>query len=154
VRLALRVNDEARTVETLPGERLADVLRERLGLFGTRVGCGVGRCGTCVVLLDGEPVRSCATAVEDAAGHNVTTVEGLARGATLHPLQEAFLAEDALQCGFCTSGLLVAGAALLAHTPRPSDDQIRAALEGHLCRCGVYGRVVRAVRRAAGEDPG
>jgi aerobic-type carbon monoxide dehydrogenase small subunit (CoxS/CutS family) len=106
------------------------------------------------VLLDGEPVRSCTTAVEAAAGHDVTTVEGLARGATLHPLQEAFLAEDALQCGFCTSGLLVAGAALLAHTPRPSDDQIRAALEGHLCRCGVYGRVVRAVHRAAGEDPG
>jgi aerobic-type carbon monoxide dehydrogenase small subunit (CoxS/CutS family) len=154
VRFALRVNDEARTVETLPGERLADVLREGLGLFGTRLGCGVGRCGTCVVLLDGDPVRSCMTAVEDAAGHDVTTVEGLARGGTLHPLQEAFLAEDALQCGFCTSGLLVAGAALLAHTPRPSDDQIRGALEGHLCRCGVYARVVRAVRRAAGDDLG
>lgn len=148
----LRVNGDERTVEGLPGDRLSTVLREGLGLFGTRLGCGAGQCGSCVVLVDGEPVASCQTAIEDAAGRDIVTVEGLAREGTLHPLQEAFLAEDALQCGFCTSGLLIAGAALLARNPRPDEDQIREALAGHLCRCGVYGRVIRAVRRAAGDN--
>jgi nicotinate dehydrogenase subunit A len=152
VRFALRVNGEERTVEGLPGDRLSTVLREGLGLFGTRLGCGAGQCGSCVVLVDGEPVASCMTAIEDADGRDVVTVEGLAREGTLHPLQEAFLAEDALQCGFCTSGLLMAGAALLARNPRPDEGQIRDALAGHLCRCGVYGRVIRAVRRAAGDN--
>jgi len=151
LRFTLLVNGQEHVVAADPATCLLPVLHEQLGLFGARLGCGAGECGACVVLLDGAPFASCTMQIQQVEGREITTVEGLARGESLHPLQEAFVAEDALQCGFCTSGLLMAAAALLTRTPSPTEDEIREALAGHLCRCGVYGRIVRAVRRAAAD---
>jgi len=120
-----------------------------VGLTGTRFGCGHGVCGACTVLIDGIAVPSCTTEVTAAADRPIVTIEGLARNGVLHPVQQAFLEEDALQCGYCTSGMVMSTVALLARTPRPTDEQAREALASHLCRCGVYGRVLRAVQRAA-----
>jgi nicotinate dehydrogenase subunit A len=128
------------------------VLRNDLGLKGTRFGCGTAQCGACFVLLDGHPTPSCDTPLWSAAGKDITTVEGLGGAAGLHPLQRAFLEEQAAQCGYCTSGVLVSAAALLRRNPRPSDEEVRAALDRNLCRCGSHNRMVRAVLRAAGED--
>jgi aerobic-type carbon monoxide dehydrogenase small subunit (CoxS/CutS family) len=125
------------------------VLRTELGLTGTKYGCGEGHCGACTVLVDGEPVRSCQFPLERAAGKTVTTIEGLAREGKLHPLQEAFASNDALQCGYCTPGMIMAAHALLLRNPRPSEAEIRDELEGNLCRCGAHGRIVRAVAGAA-----
>jgi nicotinate dehydrogenase subunit A len=153
-RFTLRVNGRERSLEAPPGRPLLSVLRDDLGLWGARFGCGAGQCGACVVLVAGEPVPSCVLPVEHAVGRDIVTVEGLARDDVLHPLQRAFLAEDALQCGYCTSGVLMAAAALLERNPTPDEDDIRDALAAHLCRCGVYARIVRAVERAAaGERP-
>ena len=124
-------------------------LRNDLGLKGTRFGCGTGHCGTCTVLVDGRPVESCQTPLSAAAGRHVTTIEGLAEDDRLDPLQQAFLDESAGQCGYCLSGIVVAAAALLESNPSPTDAEIRVALDGHICRCGVQPRIVRAVRRAA-----
>lgn len=145
----LTINGAAHEVDVPPGTTLLGVLRDDLGLTAARYGCGFGACGACCVLVDGASVPSCTLAVEDVAGREIRTVEGLAEGDALHPVQEAFVAEDAMQCGYCTGGMLIAAAALLARTAHPSDDAIREALAPHLCRCGVYGRAVRAVRRAA-----
>lgn len=129
---------------------LLHVLRGQADLAGPRFGCGLGMCGACLVLVDGRPVTSCDTPLWSVAGAEVTTVEGLARDGVLHPLQQAFLDEQAAQCGYCTSGLLVRAAALLADNPAPDEEAVVAALDGNLCRCGVQRRVVRAVLRAAG----
>jgi len=150
MKLALAINGGERDVDVEPGAPLLDVLRDELGLFGAKYGCGEGRCGACCVLVDGTSVPSCTLLVRDAIGRAIVTVEGLAAGDELTPIQRAFVDENALQCGYCTGGLVIAATALLAHVPSPSDDEIREALGGHLCRCGVYGRVLRAVRRAAG----
>jgi nicotinate dehydrogenase subunit A len=125
------------------------VIRNRLGLTGTHYGCGEGQCGSCSVLVDGRAVRSCITPAAQASGKKITTIEGLERAGRLHPVQEAFLREQAFQCGYCTSGMIVASAALLEANPDPSEAEISRALAGNVCRCGTYLRIRAAVRRAA-----
>ena len=150
MRLALTVNGETHEVDAPPGATLLSVLRDDLGLTGTRFGCGSGQCGACYVIADGRAVASCLLPARQAAEREITTIEGLAHGDALHPVQEAFIAEDAMQCGYCTSGMVVSAAALLARDAAPDEAAIRDALAGNLCRCGVYGRAIRAVQRAAG----
>lgn len=145
----LTVNGERREVTSPDDTPLLDVLRGELGLVGSRFGCGLGMCGACTVLVDGRPMTSCNTPLWSVADAEVTTVEGLAAGGVLHPLQQAFLDEQAAQCGYCTSGILVRAAALLAANPDPDEDAVASALDDNLCRCGVQRRVVRAVLRAA-----
>lgn len=145
----LTVNGTATTVRADPDTPLLHVLRSDLGLAGPRFGCGVGLCGACFVLLDGSAVPACDTPLWSVEGKVVVTVEGLTEGDGLHPLQEAFLAEQAAQCAFCVSGVLVSAAALLAGTPRPSEAEVVAALDRNLCRCGVQRRMVAAVLRAS-----
>jgi aerobic-type carbon monoxide dehydrogenase small subunit (CoxS/CutS family) len=149
MRFRLKVNGQAREADVPLGTSLLGVLRDDLGLTAARYGCGHGSCGACYVLVEGRAVPACMTSVEESAGKNITTVEGLAQDGELHPVQRAFVEEDAMQCGYCISGMLISSAALLAETPHPSDAQIREALAPHLCRCGVYLRAMRAVRRAA-----
>jgi aerobic-type carbon monoxide dehydrogenase small subunit (CoxS/CutS family) len=149
MRFRLKVNGQAREADVPLGTSLLGVLRDDLGLTAARFGCGHGACGACYVLVEGRAVPACMTSVEESAGKNITTLEGLAQDGELHPVQRAFVEEDAMQCGYCISGMLISSAALLAETPRPSDAQIRQALAPHLCRCGVYLRAIRAVRRAA-----
>ena len=149
--VTLAVNGRRSTVVADPTTPLLYVLRNDLGLKGTRFGCGTGQCGTCTVLLDGRPVQSCDVTVGAVGTRHVTTVEGLADGDRLDPLQAAFIEEAAGQCGYCLSGILVAAAALLEADPDPSDEAIRRTLDSHICRCGAHGRIVRAVRRAAAE---
>lgn len=148
MRFRLKINGLAREVDVPLGTALLNALRDDLGLTAARYGCGQGACGACYVLADGRAVPSCIMTVEEAAGKSLVTVEGLATNGTLHPVQRAFLDEDAMQCGYCTSGMLISAAALLTHTPHPSDGEIREALAPHLCRCGVYLRAIRAVKRA------
>lgn len=144
---------DGREREAALGERpLLEVLREDLDVTGPKAACGEGACAACTVLLDGAPVKACVTPAQRAAGRSVTTVAGLASGDALHPVQEAFLAEGAVQCGFCTPGMIVAAAALLDGRPNPSQEEVRSALANHLCRCGAYGRIESAVMRAAGES--
>lgn len=142
----LRVNGTDREVRAERNTPLVYALRNDLGLKGTRFGCGTGHCGACTVLFDGRPVQSCDTPLWSAAGHEITTIEGLHAA---HPLQRAFIAEQAAQCGYCVSGIIMAAAALLAGNPDPSDDEIARALERNLCRCGAHARMLRAIRRAA-----
>jgi isoquinoline 1-oxidoreductase len=148
----LTVNGEARTVATEPDRPLLAVLRNDLGLTGTKYGCGEGECGSCTVLLGGAPVRSCQVPLVEVGNREVTTVEGLARDGSLHPVQAAFAELTAYQCGYCTPGMVVRGAALLQEHPHPTDGEVRSALDRNLCRCGGYARILRAVRRAA-EGP-
>ncbi len=145
----LRVNDAARVVEADPETPLLSALRGPLGLTGTRFGCGLNQCGACNVLLDGRAVASCDLPLSAAAGKDVTTVEGLGSAEQPHPLQSAFIAEQAMQCGYCISGILISAAALLRRNPDPSEAEVRAALDRNLCRCGAHNRMVRAVLRAA-----
>jgi aerobic-type carbon monoxide dehydrogenase small subunit (CoxS/CutS family) len=145
----LTVNGQARTLR-VEGERtLLECLRGELELTGAKYGCGEAQCGACAVLLEGQAVAACVTPVSDAAGKHVTTIEGLARGETLHPVQEAFLRHDAFQCGFCTPGMIIGAVALLREHPHPTDAQIREGMERHLCRCCTYPRILAAVRDAA-----
>ena len=127
------------------------VLRHELGLTGTKYGCGEGNCGACTVLIDGEATRSCITPVTSASGRDITTIEGLANGDELHPVQEAFVEHTAFQCAYCTSGFIMSSTALLDRNPSPSDEQIRSALSGHICRCGAYVRILKAVKSASGD---
>ena len=145
----LEVNGERRRIPAAPGTPLLYVLRNDLGLTAAKLGCGLEQCGACTVLVDGEAVPSCATAVEAFVGTRITTLEGLGGPGRLHPLQQAFLDEQAAQCGYCIPGMIVSAAALLERTPQPSDEQIRAALDPNLCRCGSYPRILEAVKRAA-----
>jgi nicotinate dehydrogenase subunit A len=149
VKLALTVNGERREVDVPPSATLLSVLRDDLGLTGTRYGCGRGQCGACYVIAGDRAVASCLLTADQAARLPITTVEGLANGDDLHRVQRAFIAEDAMQCGYCTSGMLISAAALLARDPEPEEIAIRDALAGNLCRCGVYGRAIRAVERAS-----
>lgn len=143
------VNGEPAEFLCEPAERLLDALRDRLGLTGTKEGCGTGDCGACSVLLNGRLVPSCLVLAAEAAGQDVLTVEGIATGDTLHPVQQAFLEEAALQCGVCTPGLVVAAKALLDRNPSPTEEEVRYGLAGNLCRCTGYDKVVRAVLAAA-----
>ena len=145
----LHVNGAGRAVDADPGRTLLSVLRDDLGLTGAKYGCGEGRCRACTVLLDGRPVRSCTTLVGAAAGKQVRTIEGLADGDRLHPLQQAFLDADALQCGYCTPGMILSAVALLADHPQPTREEIVRGMNGNVCRCCTYPRVVDAVERAA-----
>jgi xanthine dehydrogenase YagT iron-sulfur-binding subunit len=148
------VNGEAVRLELDPRESLLDVLRERLGLTGTKKGCDQGHCGACTVHLGGRRVVSCLTPAVQAAGQDVTTIEGVAGpGGALHPLQQAFVDHDALQCGYCTPGQIMSGLACIAEGHTADDDQIREYLSGNLCRCGAYVGIVAAVRQAAGNTP-
>ena len=146
--LELSVNGERREVDVPPNATLLSVLRDDLNLTGTRYGCGRGQCGACYVIADGRAVASCLLTADQAARMEITTVEGLA-GASLHPVQQAFVDEDAMQCGYCTSGMVISAAALLGRDPNPDETSVRDALAGNLCRCGVYGRAIRAVLKAA-----
>ena len=148
--IRLMVNGAEATADTDPAAPLLWVLREHLGLTGTKFGCGAGMCGACTVHLDGEPVFSCLTAVGDAEGGAITTIEGLSPEGN-HPLQRAWIEEQVPQCGYCQSGQIMRAAALLAQNPRPSRDEIVEQMSGNLCRCGTYNRIVRAVERAAAE---
>jgi aerobic-type carbon monoxide dehydrogenase small subunit (CoxS/CutS family) len=154
VTLHFTVNGQPRTVTTDPDRPLLDVLREDLQLTGTHYGCGEGQCGACSVLLDGRRIFSCQTPASKAEGKTVVTIEGLASGTKLHPVQESFLAESAFQCGYCTSGVIVAAVALLGANPHPDDGEIVEALNRNICRCGSYPRIVKAVRSAAGKVRG
>jgi aerobic-type carbon monoxide dehydrogenase small subunit (CoxS/CutS family) len=151
VTVNLTVNGKRRTVTTEPQRPLLDVLREDLQLTGTKYGCGEGMCGACTVLVDGTPVRSCITRVTDAADKSITTIEGLAEGDRLHPVQEAFMADGVLQCGYCAPGMILTAVALLERNPRPTDEQIVGAMNGNICRCCTYPGIVAAVRRASGQ---
>lgn len=149
VMVRFSVNGAETSVTTDPERRLLEVVREELQLTGTKYGCGEGQCGACLVYLDGEPVRSCLLPVTAADRKSVTTIEGLGRGGGLHAVQEAFIAEGAMQCGYCTSGMILAALALLRGTPDPTREEIVSGMNGHLCRCNGYVKIVNAVRRAA-----
>jgi aerobic-type carbon monoxide dehydrogenase small subunit (CoxS/CutS family) len=145
----LIVNGQKRTVTTEPDRSLLDVLREDLGLTGTKFGCGEGQCAACTVLVNDQPTVACITPIGDMEGKSVLTIEGLANGPALHPVQQAFLAENAFQCGYCTPGMILATVALLRENPHPTDAQVVAHLNRHVCRCGGYTRILQAVHRAA-----
>jgi len=147
----LTVNGRTHAVAAEPETALLYVLRNDLKLKGARFGCGMGQCGACTVLVDGKPVQSCDFPVSAAAGKSVTTIEGLAQNGKLHPLQRAFIEEQAAQCGYCATGIIMSAKALLDTKPRPTDAEIRTALKGNLCRCGTHHRILRAIRRAAAE---
>jgi carbon-monoxide dehydrogenase small subunit len=151
VKISLKVNGAEREAEVWGGESLLFVLREQLGLPGSKNACEQGECGSCSVLLDGKLVCACLVLAAQADGHEVVTVEGLAANGELHRVQEAFVEAGAVQCGFCTPGLVVATASLLERIPQPSEDEIREALSGNLCRCTGYQKIFDAVRAAAGE---
>ncbi len=149
--LVLNVNGKAREVRADAETPLLYALRNDLGLVGTRYGCGLGQCGSCTVIIDGKAVQSCDVPLSAVVGKQISTVEALGTAATLHPLQRAFIAEQAAQCGYCTSGILMAAKALLDVNTDPTDAEIRAALERNLCRCGTHSRILRAIKRAAKE---
>ena len=149
VNIQLRVNGTAQVVSSEPDTPLLDVLRSDLGLAGPRFGCGIGLCGACLVIIDGQARSSCDFPAWAAEGKDVTTVEGLAGGGELHAVQQAVIDEQAAQCGYCTSGMIMSGVALLRRNPAPTEREVRTALDGNLCRCGTHQRIVRAVLRAA-----
>ena len=142
----LSVNGDPRTVAVRPSDTLLDALRDHLGLTGSKRGCDLGDCGSCTVLLDGEPVKSCLVLAVAADGHDVTTIEGLVAGGRMHPVQRAFVARGAIQCGFCTPGMVMASVALVERNPEPTDEEIKRALGGNLCRCGGYQRIIDAIQ--------
>jgi len=150
VQIALRINGSAHAVEVPRNATLLSVLRDDLGMTGTRYGCGIGRCGACFVIANGQAIASCLLSAEQASRMDITTIEGLAGNGNLTPVQEAFVAEDAMQCGYCTSGMVISATALLERTPHPTEAEVRESMATNLCRCGVYGRAIRAVLRAAG----
>jgi len=149
-RISLRVNNQTRVVDTDPTTPLLYVLRDDLELHGPRFGCGLGQCGACTVIMEGNAVRSCSVPVSSAQNKAITTLEGLGTLEHPHPLQAAFIEEQAAQCGYCMNGMIMVSKVLLDKNPHPTDDQIKQALNGNLCRCGSHLRVIRAVKRAAG----
>lgn len=149
--LTMRLNGEEVTTQVKPDALLLDVLRDELELTGTKEACGEGECGACTVLLDGEPVTSCIVPARKAQGREVLTVEGLTSGGELHPLQKAFIEYGAVQCGYCTPGMLMSAKALLDRNPHPSEEEIKEAISGNLCRCTGYVKIVEAIK-AVGED--
>ena len=151
VTVTLTVNGVERTVVTDPQRPLLDVIREEFGLTGTKYGCGEAWCGACAVLMDGKRALSCVVPIAAADKKAITTIEGLARGDSLHPVQEAFLEEGAMQCGYCTSGMILSAVVLLQENPNPTDEQIVEGMNGNICRCNGYVKIMKAVRRAAGK---
>ena len=151
VAITLTVNGKRHEVAADPETPLLYVLRNDLKLKGARYGCGIGQCGACTVIIDGKAVQSCDVPVSGATGKQITTVEGIARNGKLHPLQEAFIAEQAAQCGYCATGIIMSAKALLDANPKASETEIRSALKGNLCRCGTHQRILRAIQRAAKE---
>jgi len=147
----LQVNGAARSVNVEPDTPLLYILRNDMELNGPRFGCGLSQCGACTVLVDGRPTRSCVTAVSTLGAKKITTLEGLGSKDRMHPLQKAFIEEQAAQCGYCTNGMIMAAKALLDKSPKPTETQIKKALAANLCRCGTHNRVVRAVQKAAKE---
>ncbi len=150
--LNITVNGQEEYAEIAAHTTLLEVLREDLGLTGTKEGCGEGVCGACTVLVDGKPVRSCLTLAMEVEGRNITTIEGLSKGGELDPLQEAFANHGAVQCGFCTPGMIMATKALLEENPCPSEEDIKYALAGHFCRCTGYAKILEAVKAASGSE--
>jgi nicotinate dehydrogenase subunit A len=148
-RFVLRVNGRDREIDAEPGDSLLSVLRDDLGLSGSRYGCGEGQCGACTVLLDGLAARSCVTRVGSVGAKAITTIEALAQGEHLHPVQQAFLDAEAFQCGYCTSGMIMAAVGLLKTNPNPSEQDVARLMDRSVCRCGTYPRIVKAVRLAA-----
>jgi isoquinoline 1-oxidoreductase subunit alpha len=146
---SLFVNGARRAIDAAAEAPLLYVLRDQLELTGTKYGCGEGQCGACTVLLDGFPRRSCITPTAEAAKRKITTIEGLAKGGRLHPLQQAFLDVESFQCGYCTSGMIMTAAALLRSNPNPTEGEVRHFMEGNICRCGTYPRIAEAIQRAA-----
>ena len=147
--ITLQINGTGYRVDGDAERSLLSVLRDDLDLTGSKYGCGEGQCGACTVLIDGAPTRSCITPVRSAEGRRVTTIEGLETNGRLHPVQDAFVEADAMQCGYCTSGMIMSGVALLKAHPEPSEQEIRGFMQGNICRCGVYSRIVTAIDRAA-----
>ena len=145
----IHVNGSVRRIDVDSDRTLLSVLRDELDLTGTKYGCGEGQCGACTVLVDGRSVRCCSTAVGSTAGKEITTIEGLEKDGRLHPLQEAFLEAGALQCGYCTAGMIMSGVALLRRTPHPTRPEILRFMDGNICRCGTYLRIVAAIEKAA-----
>ena len=143
------VNGKPRSIQSDPETPLLSVLRDDLGLTGSKYGCGEGQCGACTVLLDGAPRRSCVLPISAAAGRSITTIEGLEQSGRLHPVQQAFLDTEAFQCAYCTSGMIMASVALLKQNPNPTPSEIAQALQGNICRCGTHPRIIEAVERAA-----
>jgi carbon-monoxide dehydrogenase small subunit len=150
--IELTVNDEVRQAEVEPQATLLEVLRENLHLTGTKEGCGQGDCGTCIVLVDGMPVNSCLMLAADARGRRVTTIEGLQKEGRLHPLQQSFIDEGAVQCGFCSPAMILSAKALLDENPQPKEDEIKKALSGVLCRCASYKKILAAVQAVAARE--
>lgn len=147
--ISIKVNGTTRNVDVEPGTPLLWVLRDTLGLTGTKYGCGIAECGACTVHVDGASTRSCITSVSTVEGQEIVTIEGLAQGDSLHPVQQAWLDEDVVQCGYCQSGQIMSAAELLAHNQQPTDADIDGAMSGNICRCGTYGRIRCAIKRAA-----
>jgi aerobic-type carbon monoxide dehydrogenase small subunit (CoxS/CutS family) len=145
----LNINSTVYRVEVEPERSLLSTLRDELGLTGSKYGCGEGQCGACTVLIDNRAVRSCMTSVATAAGKKITTIEGLERNGKLHPLQQAFIEIGAMQCGYCTTGMIMSAVALLSSNPDPSEVEVVRFMEGNICRCGTYPRIVQAIRSAA-----
>ncbi len=148
--MKLSVNGREVSVDAAPEKMLLWVLREDLDLTGAKYGCGEGQCGSCTVLVDGVAMRSCITPLKAVAGKKIVTIEGLEQGGKLHPVQEAFLEQDAFQCGYCTPGMIMAAVGLLGKNPKPSVAEVKRGMNGNICRCGTYPRIIEAVRRAAG----
>jgi aerobic-type carbon monoxide dehydrogenase small subunit (CoxS/CutS family) len=149
--MELQINGVKRTSQAPPETRLLSVLRDEFDLTGTRYGCGEGQCGACTVLIDGKATRSCQTPVSNLAGKEITTIEGLEKNGKLHPVQEAYLKVDVFQCGYCASGMIMSTVALLKRNPRPSEEQIIDFMNGNVCRCGTYPRIVKAIQEAASQ---
>jgi aerobic-type carbon monoxide dehydrogenase small subunit (CoxS/CutS family) len=147
--IEFRVNGKLRRIDVEAERSLLSVLRDELDLTGAKYGCGEGQCGACTVLINGQPARSCITSMGALAGKQITTIEGLEQNGRLHPLQEAFIAEGAMQCGYCIPGMLMSGVGLLKKNPHPTELEINRAMEGNICRCGTYPRIVAAIRRSS-----
>jgi len=145
----LTVNGETHTVEAMENTPLLWVLRDNLGLTGTKFGCGMALCGACTVHLDGNPIRSCSTAISTVSNKQITTIEGVANGEDLHPVQKAWMEENVPQCGYCQTGQIMAAIALLEKNPSPTDSDIEGAMSGNICRCGTYERIRKAIKKAA-----
>ena len=152
--IAVTVNGQRHEAEVAPRQLLVYFLREQLRLTGTNVGCDTSSCGSCTVLLDGESVKSCTLLAVQADGHEITTIEGLAENGTFHPVQQAFHEHHALQCGFCTPGMVLAAVSILEENPKPTEAEVRLALEGNLCRCTGYHNIVKAILAASGQEVG
>ncbi|HNR65957.1 MAG TPA: (2Fe-2S)-binding protein [Atribacterota bacterium] len=149
INIKVNINGDDYSLEVEPNTLLLDLLRNKLGLTGTKLACGTGECGACTVIMDGLTVNSCLVLAAEVDGKNITTIEGLSKNGELHPLQESFIEEGAVQCGFCTPGMILSSKALLDKNPNPTDEEIKIAISGNLCRCTGYKKILKAIRSAA-----